>query len=97
MTSLRDVLLPLSILHARRASTRPISHELAGEDLSVPLRGGFISQRYLVLDQGERTMLMSSCAALSSTIFNTPAKNGADDDMRVRAKATYEYCLNSIF
>ena len=57
---------------------------LVGEDFRVPTRGGFISPKYLDLDEVERSMLMSACAALGSAIFNASVVSGYNDDVRVR-------------
>lgn len=57
---------------------------LVGKDVRVPSRGGYISQKYLDLDEVERSMLMSSCAALGSAIFNASVLSGRNDDIRVR-------------
>ncbi|KZV74271.1 hypothetical protein PENSPDRAFT_215168 [Peniophora sp. CONT] len=55
---------------------------LVGKEFSVPLRGGFISRKYLDLDEIERSMLMSSCAALGSAMFNASVISGRNDDVR---------------
>ena len=57
---------------------------LAGEGFCVPAKdGSFIRQKYLELDEVERSMLMSSCAALGSAIFNASVVSGRNDSARV--------------
>lgn len=51
---------------------------LVGEDLCVPSDGPYRVQKYLGLDEVERSMLMSSCAALGAAIFNASEGAGSD-------------------
>ncbi|VDB85532.1 unnamed protein product [Peniophora sp. CBMAI 1063] len=55
---------------------------IVGEDFCVPSRGGYISQKYLDLDEIERSMLMSTCAGLGSAIHNAGVRGDRDDDAR---------------
>ena len=62
---------------------------LVGEGFQVPLRhedGPYISQKYLELDEVERSMLMSSCAILGAAILKASTGATSGDTVRVSAE-----------